>query len=199
MRFLRIAYCELSNGQGANSNSPSPLFFVYYPEYYSGILFPATSLVLDGVPSRVFRLLHSQTPYKKNPRPVHKEPSEEREGLLMYLHLHHHLLHQLIIGAVLICRCSLNGLWYSRNDSVRSWHLTIYRYWYVDWIFCRYYWKDAYPSWSIQNTIHNSWHFTNYAAKLQIIIDITTFIIQKNYKLYQSSYFFYYFLSFIPL
>ena len=34
---------------------------------YSGILFPATSLVLDGVPSRVSRLLHSQTPYKKSP------------------------------------------------------------------------------------------------------------------------------------
>lgn len=106
MRFLRIAYCELSNGQGANSNSPAPLFFVYYPEYYSGILFPTTSLVLDGVPSRVSCI--PRLPIK-NPRPVHKEPSEEREGLLMYLHLHHHLLHQLIIGAVLICRCCLSG------------------------------------------------------------------------------------------
>ena len=143
--------------------------------------------MLDGVPSRVSCI--PRLPIK-NPRPVHKEPSEEREGLLMYLHLHHHLLHQLVIGAVLICRCCLNGLWYSRNDSVRSWHLTIYRYWCVDWIFFRYYWQDAYPSWSIQNTIHNSWYFTNYAAKLQIIIDITTFIIQKNYKLYQYSYFF---------
>ena len=128
-------------------------------------------------------------PIKKS-SPSSQEPSEEREGLLMYLHLHHHLLHQLVIGAVLICRCCPNGLWCSRNDSVRSWHLTIYRYWCVDWIFFRYYWQDAYPSWSIQNTIHNSWYFTNYAAKLQIIIDITTFIIQKNYKLYQYSYFF---------
>ena len=129
-------------------------------------------------------------PIKKS-SPSSQEPSEEREGLLMYLHLHHHLLHQLVIGAVLICRCCLSGHdGNSRNDSVRSWHLTIYRYWCVDWIFFRYYWQDAYPSWSIQNTIHNSWYFTNYAAKLQLIIDITKFILQKNYKLYQSSYFF---------
>ena len=82
MRFLRIAYCELSNGQGANSNSPSPLFFVYYPEYYSGILFLATSLVLDGVPSCVFRLLHSQTTYKKS-SPSSQELSEEKEGAIL--------------------------------------------------------------------------------------------------------------------
>ena len=58
-----------------------------------------------------YTTLHHTT----NPRPVHKEPSEEREGLLMYLHLHHHLLHQLVIGVY-------------REGVIVAWYLTIYKY-----------------------------------------------------------------------
>ena len=42
--------------------------------------------LLDGVPSRVSRLLHSQTPYKKS-SPSSQEPSEERRFIVLVSYL----------------------------------------------------------------------------------------------------------------